>query len=145
MSITPEKTAELRVKHLEMVQSIITRMAGQGATLKNYCITLVTAVCGFAVSLQKPGVALLALLPITIFWLLDAQYLRVERRFRGLFDKVRTEDWQMEPSFKIALADAPACGFWSASVSWSIASFYMPLALGVGAVVTVLKVTYGKW
>jgi hypothetical protein len=74
-----ELAAELRVKHLEMIQSIISRIAGYGATLKNYCITLVTAICGFAVSLNRPGVALLSLLPIVMFALLDAKYLEIER------------------------------------------------------------------
>jgi hypothetical protein len=76
----------LQVKQLEMVQAIIARLGNYGATLKNYCITLTMAVCGFAITLQRPVVAVLALLPIIIFALLDAQFLRTERRFRGLFD-----------------------------------------------------------
>jgi len=86
MSISKDKIAELQVKRLEMVQAIISKLANYGATLKNYCITLTTAVCGFAVTLHRPLVAFLALLPIVVFALLDAQFLRVERRFRALFD-----------------------------------------------------------
>ena len=63
MELDPGKIAELRVKHLEMVQGVVARLAGQGATIKNYCITVTTAVCGFAISLQRPFVALLALFP----------------------------------------------------------------------------------
>ena len=44
MELDPGKIAELRVKHLEMVQGVVTRLAGQGATIKNYCITVTTAV-----------------------------------------------------------------------------------------------------
>ncbi len=83
----PEKIAELRVKHLEMLQGLITRMAGYGASFKSYCITVVTAVLGFAFTLHRPAVAALALLPLINFALVDAQYLRVERRFRGVFDR----------------------------------------------------------
>ena len=79
MSVSPDKRAELWVKHLEMIQGIMTRIAGYGASLKNYCLTLTTAVCGFAITLQRPLVAALALLPLVIFAVLDAQYLRVER------------------------------------------------------------------
>jgi hypothetical protein len=43
----PEKIAELRVKHLEMLQSLITRMAGYGAPFKSYYITVVTLSSGF--------------------------------------------------------------------------------------------------
>src|ERR1019366_5262688 len=84
MDLDSAKIADLRVKHLEMLQAVISRIAGQGATLKNYCITLTTAVCGFAITLEKPLVTLLALCPVTIFALLDVQYLRMERRFRVL-------------------------------------------------------------
>jgi hypothetical protein len=80
----PEKIAELRVKHLEMVQSLVTRMA-------SYCITVVTAVIGFAFTLHHPAVAALALLPVIAFGVADAQYLRVERRFRDVFNLVRKE------------------------------------------------------
>lgn len=46
-----ENLYELRAKHLEMIQSIITRLAGHGVTLKSYCITLATATCGLAATL----------------------------------------------------------------------------------------------
>ena len=62
--MTPDKIAELRVKHLEMLQGLITRMAGYGASFKSYCITVVTAVIGFAFTLHRPAVAALALLVI---------------------------------------------------------------------------------
>ena len=50
MAIPPEKIAELRVKQLEMVQSIVGRMAAYGANFKSYCITVTTAVCTYLVS-----------------------------------------------------------------------------------------------
>src|SRR3569833_1199471 len=99
MAISADKLVDGRIKHLEMLQAIIARMAGQGASLKNYCITLVTAICGLALSLKTPTLALLSFLPILVLWLLDAQYLRLERRFRALFDQVRTESWETEPTF----------------------------------------------
>ena len=140
----PEKIAELRVKHLEMLQGLITRMAGYGASFKSYCITVVTAVLGFAFTLHRPAVAALALLPLITFALVDAQYLRVERRFRGLFDVVRKESWEAMPSFEIDLKNAPVKSYWSALGSWSIASFYAPLAVGVLIAVLGARLAYGK-
>jgi hypothetical protein len=101
MEISPDKTADLKVKHLEMIQTIIARMSGQSATLKNYSITVTTAVCGLAVALQKPILALLALLPVLAFALLDAQYLRRERQFRALFNRVRLQDRPHMTTFEI--------------------------------------------
>jgi hypothetical protein len=137
--MTPDKTAELRVKHLEMLQGLITRMAGYGASFKSYCITVVTAVIGFAFTLHRPAVAVLAILPVVAFAVVDAQYLRVERSFRGLFNIVLQESWDTVPSFEINLKHAPAEAFLNAALSWSIVWFYAPLAIGV------LLAVLGAW
>lgn len=129
--MSPEKIAELRVKHLEMLQALVTRMAGYGASFKSYCITVATAVIGFSFTLHRPGVAGLALLPVFAFAIADAQYLRVERRFRAVFNRVREESWDSLPTFEINLESAPKQSFWSAITSWSIVWFYAPLAVGV--------------
>lgn len=137
--VPPEKIAELRVKQLEMLQTLITRMAGYGASFKNYCITVVTAVVGLGFTLHRPAFALLALLPLIAFAIADAQYLRTERRFRALFDSVRKEDWSQMPSFEINLKNAPEQSYWSAVGSWSIVGFYAPLAIGVVGLVLLTR------
>jgi hypothetical protein len=128
---SPEKVAELRLKHLEMLQSLITRMAGYGAAFKSYCITVTTAVIGFAFTLHRPTVAALALLPVIAFGIADTHYLRVERRFREVFNLVRKESWDTMPTFEMNLQSAPTQPFIDAATSWSIVWFYMPLAIGV--------------
>jgi hypothetical protein len=145
MTIDPAGAAELRVKHLDMVQTVVGRMATQSATLKNYSITVTTAVCGFAVSLERPWVASLALLPIVIFGLLDTQYLRLERQFRSLFDLIRSEDWNTMPTFEINRNRAPKISFIKALGSWSILSFYALLAIGVLILILVSGLAYGKF
>lgn len=145
MSLDSAKIAELRAKHLEMIQAAVLRMSNQSGSIKNYCITVTTAVCGFAISLQRPLVALLAILPITTFALLDAQYLRLERCFRALFERVRVEDWGTLPTFEISLKAAPPEQYGRALFSWSIASFYSVLAVGVVVVLLVARCIYGKF
>jgi hypothetical protein len=145
MTIDPTKTSELRVKHLDMVQTVIGRMANQSATLKNYCLTVTTAVCGFAISLERPWVASLALLPIVTFCLLDAQYLRLERQFRSLFDLIRSEDWSTFPTFEMNRSRAPEVPFIEALRSWSISSFYALLAIGVLILILVSGISYDKF
>jgi hypothetical protein len=144
MKLKPEKLADLRIKHLEMLQAVISRIAGQGATLKNYCITLTTAVCGLAVTLQKPLVALLSLMPVTILALLDAQYLRLERRFRALYEKERSGNWSVAPAFEISSRRAPKVSYWGAFLSWSILAFYAPLAIAVVIVMLIARNVYGQ-
>jgi hypothetical protein len=142
-NLSADKIADLRIKQLEMVQAIIARLANYGATLKNYCITLTTAVCGFSVTLKQPLVALLALLPILLFALLDAQFLRNERRFRQLFNRVSAEDWSSVPNFTIDLRSAPPVRYHSILWSWSILVFYLPLAVAVALVALISGHAYG--
>ena len=122
-----------------MIQSVITRLAGHGATLKSYCITLVTAACGLAATLGRPNLALLSLLPIGGFAVVDAQYLRIERHMRGLYEMARLEDWGTPPTFEIKVSKSPAESFLGALFSWSVLIFYVPLALGVGATFLLLR------
>jgi hypothetical protein len=84
-------------------------------------------------------VAVLAILPVVAFAVVDAQYLRVERSFRGLFNIVLQESWDTVPSFEINLKHAPAEAFLNAALSWSIVWFYAPLAIGV------LLAVLGAW
>jgi hypothetical protein len=140
-----EKLADLRIKHLEMLQGLIARVSGQGATLKNYCITLTVAVCGFGFTTEKALVVLLALGPVTIFALLDAQYLRIERRFRGLFNKVRAGNWATAPNFDLNVEAAPAEPYLGVLFSWSITVFYIPLGIAVAVLAEIARCIYGTW
>jgi hypothetical protein len=145
MEIDPAEAVELRVKHLEMVQTIIGRMSNQSATSKNYCLTVTTAVCGFAITLERPWVAFLALLPIVIFCLLDTQYLRLEKQFRSLFDLIRSEDWNARPTFELNRERVPEVSLMSVMCSWSIFSFYALLAIGVLILFLVAGIAYDKF
>lgn len=142
MGLPPEKLADLRIKHLEMVQTIISRMASYGSSFKGYCITVVTAVCGFALTMHRPAVIMLAFLPLIAFAIADTQYLRTERRFRLLYDNIRADDWKTMPTFAVSLKTAPKSSFWSAAFSWSILSFYTPL--GIGVVIAIIGARWGN-
>jgi histidine triad (HIT) family protein len=145
MSLDSAKIADLRAKHLEMIQAVVLRMSNQAGSVKNYCITVTTAVCGFAITLQQPLLALLAVLPIAAFALVDAQYLRLERCFRALYERARGEPWDVLPTFELNLKSAPPERYWGTLLSWSISSFYVPLAAAVVIVVVVARFVYGKF
>jgi histidine triad (HIT) family protein len=139
LTLSADKIADLRAKELEMIQAVIARLGGYCATTKNLCITLSTAICGFAFSSNRPLFGLLAVLPIALGALIDAQYLRTERRFRALFHAARQQDWSLPPSFDINTDTAPKSSYVAALFSWSIVFFYLPLAIGVGAAVLVAR------
>jgi hypothetical protein len=78
---------ELRARHLDMIQSAISRFAQNSFVIKGWSVTIVTATFAF-LNTQNKGpseLALLALAPTAIFWFLDAYYLRQERMYRQLF------------------------------------------------------------
>ncbi|MBO9197023.1 hypothetical protein J5277_23190 [Rhizobium sp. 16-449-1b] len=130
--------SDARIKHLELIQSVINRLVDSNGSHKNYCITLVTAVCGLAASLHRPIVALLALVPVIIFAILDAQYLRLERRYRLLYEEVRCEPAEQQVDFRLSIAGIGAVSFLDALCSWSISVFYLPTGLGIGVVAAAL-------
>jgi hypothetical protein len=76
------------VKHLELVQSVITRMATNSFLLKGWTITLVAALFALAEKDSNINFAVLALFPALAFWGLDGYYLRQERLFRELYETI---------------------------------------------------------
>ena len=86
----PAKPA-LDVNHLNMIQGVVNRLAGNSFTIKGWSVTLVAALLGLAVNNVNPWLAMIALIPAIAFWLLDAYYLMLERRYRKLFTTVVKE------------------------------------------------------
>ncbi|MFL6261646.1 MAG: hypothetical protein ACJ76Y_18270 [Thermoanaerobaculia bacterium] len=74
-------------KHLDLLQGVISRMASNSFLLKGWSVTLASALFGLSAKDAEPKLALLALLPILVFWGLDAYYLGYERQFRVLYTK----------------------------------------------------------
>jgi hypothetical protein len=90
-------------KHLDLVSQAIGRMGQNSFTVRGWCVTVVSAMIALAVDGHSVGLALTALLPITVFWISDAYYLVQERAFRALYNRVRTLaadkiDFVMDPS-----------------------------------------------
>ena len=81
--MNPEK-----IKHLEFLQAIITRMNTNSFQIKTMCVTLVSASLGFAFTLKNMLLMLVHFMPIIIFWALDTYYLWQERKFRGVYEAV---------------------------------------------------------
>ena len=80
-----------RIKHLELIQAVIARLAGNSFTIKNIAVTVTTGVLAAAAALKEPRIIWLALIPLIMCWGLDTYYLRRERMFRALFDIERQQ------------------------------------------------------
>jgi hypothetical protein len=73
--------------HLNILQSVIQRMASNSASSKTWCITLVSAILVIVADKGKTKYALLAVIPIFLFLFLDAYYLALEKGFRNSYNE----------------------------------------------------------
>src|SRR4051812_13165476 len=94
-----------RIKHLELVQAVVARLAGSSFLVKGWAVTITTALVGFAVSQNESRLAWIAIAPVLLFWWLDAYYLWAERLFRGLHEQVRRSNPKVEPFYMAATSD----------------------------------------
>ena len=79
---------ESKLKHIDIVQSTISRMAQNSFAIKGWTITVLV---GLFVFLQKDNFRnnmIIYLIPIIFFWVLDSYYLWQERLFRKLYNKI---------------------------------------------------------
>ena len=83
-----------RLKHLELIQQIITRMAGNSFLLKGWSVTLLSALLAIAAGNEIYQIVIVAFLPCLMFWFLDGYFLRQERLYRRLWDEVRKQPAQ---------------------------------------------------
>jgi len=79
-------------KHLEFIQGVINRMAGNSFLLKGWAITLVVALFALSAENTNQSYIVIACFPVIAFWILDGYFLSQERLFRALYDHVRKLD-----------------------------------------------------
>lgn len=114
--------------HLGILQNVIDRMAGNSASAKTWCITVVSALLVVAADRQKPSIALIALFPAAVFCLLDAYYLGLERGFRKTYEdfvrKVHSGAASLSDLYVVTPAGS-LCQLWASSAaSFSVWGFY---------------------
>ena len=80
---------DAKLKHLELIQAVISRMASNSFALKGWTVLIVSALFALSPGDSKKYYLYLAYLPALAFWILDAYFLRQERLFRKLYDSVR--------------------------------------------------------
>ena len=71
---------------LTILQGVIGRMASNSAGAKTWCIALVSAIIVVVADKGEPGFVWIALVPVGLFFVLDAYYLGLERQFRDWYN-----------------------------------------------------------
>ena len=92
--MTNDEKREYMVRELEMIQDIINRMGLNSFAVKGWAITLVVGILLFRGPAYQ---VLIALVPVLVFWYLDAYFLRQERMYRQVYEwvsknRIKTEE-----------------------------------------------------
>lgn len=125
---------ETKLKHLEFLQLVITRMNVNSFLLKGWTVTLVAALFAFAAKDANVDFVLITYLSTPLFWILDGYYLSLERQYRQLYDVVRLKSVD-EIDF-----DLNASGFNTGVNTWFSSLFSKTLSIFYGTLL-VLTVT----
>ena len=131
-----EKTRhEDKVVHLQMIQGVIDRMSTSAATI-------VTGIAAISFTEVSAWILLIAFLPVICFLVMDTYYLKLEKQYRILYDKVRNE--KIVPDFSLD-SRCSNTELYDANATWlkclqspSIWMFYAPI-IAIGVVIVSLK------
>lgn len=77
-----------KIAHLGFIQGAINRMSSNSFIIKGWCVALVVAIFAVSADSKNTAFSYLALLPLGIFWGLDVFFLRQEKMYRKLYEKV---------------------------------------------------------
>ncbi|AWV31316.1 hypothetical protein [Paenibacillus odorifer] len=129
---------EDKIRYLEMLQSIVTRMAANSFNLKSWTVTLVAGILALSSNKANTGYLFITFIPIIGFWFLDTYYLHLERRYRALFDFIRINELA-EINFNLNPKDIQnesdkSLQYFFCFFSKSEWLFYLPLGVIVGVV-----------
>lgn len=83
---------ENKLKHLEFIQNIITRMNANSFAIKGWSVTLVSALFALAADKANLKFVFIAYIPALVFWALDGFFLSQEKRYRKLYEEVAAKD-----------------------------------------------------
>ena len=131
-------------EYLQMLQEPICRMSTISAIFKGFAATIVAGISAISYSTINVWILGLSFLPVLAFAVMDIYYLKLERKYRFLFDQVRLDQHDVDFSMKLTndsleILNAKA-RTWDCIKSPSIFLFY-PLMLLVLIVVFILKWT----
>ena len=131
------KYTEEQIAYLQMIQGAIDRMSGTSAIFKGFCATIITGVSAVSFTDINKWILLLAISPVLCFLIMDMYYLQLEKRFRLLYDQVRSG----QHSINFELTPPKIKGiksFFHCFKSPSIFLFYVP-AIIIAVVVIAFK------
>ena len=110
------------IKHMEMIQGIVNRLAFNSFLIKGWSITILAAALLFIANVgASPWVVLCFAIPVLVFWGLDGYFLWQERLFRKLYNRVRKKS---DTDFAMALDESGFRDWIDTVFSRTLIAFY---------------------
>lgn len=103
--------SEKKIKHLEFIQNIITRMNQNSFLIKGWAVTLISALLALYANNGKKLFVLISVFPVAVFMLLDSYYLWQERKFRCLYNKIILSSQEEQIPLFSMNTNFPDCGY----------------------------------
>lgn len=119
---------EGKTEYLQMVQEPICRMSTVSAIFKGFAASVVAGVSMILYDEIACWILGLSFLPVFSFAVMDIYYLRLERKYRFLFDQIRLDKHEIDFSMKLTRdpkeIKAAKARVWDCITSPSIYLFY---------------------
>ncbi|MFH1653357.1 MAG: hypothetical protein ABIE74_04795 [Pseudomonadota bacterium] len=124
-----------KIKHLEFIQNVITRMNTNSFQIKEWTVAITSALLAVYAATNNNYFILVSVFPIIIFWFLDSYYLTQERKFRALYNDVagisenpkQLKPFEMRPD----LYTEGKCRYRCVLISTTIIKLYLALIIVV--------------
>ena len=131
---------EAKIAYLQMIQAVITRMASSSFLIKRWSVMLVAALFALTAANTNEFFVCLAYFPTCMFWALDADFLRQERLFRKLYDRVRSgKGEQVDFSMNTQPFEESVDGTWTVARSHTLGLFHGTITIIVTIAFVVLR------
>ena len=135
---------EKKLKHLDMIESVIQRMGNNSFQLKGWAVTLVAIIGGLSSQGDDKRFFIIAFIPLIAFWVLDSYYLQLERKYKIMYRNVACKDenqidFNMDTNnIEYNNDDNERVCFWNCLFSATEYTFYLIIAGAVGLLAVVL-------
>lgn len=129
-----------KIAYLQMIQEPIGRMSTSSAIFKGFAATIVAGVASLSFCEINVWVLGLSFFPVVLFALLDIYYLSLERKYRYLYEQVRTDEHAVDFSMKLTEDNKAACARVCDCIKSPSVWLFYPAMVAILAVVVIFKV-----
>ena len=130
--------------HLEMIQGVVNRMSVNSFLLKGWSVVLISALFALAAGDSQALFVYIAYFPAIAFWMLDAYFLRQERLFRKLYDRVRhLAETDVDFSMDTSVARGEDCEWFPVIFSKTLLIFHGTIFGSIVIVMLIIVFTSG--